>query len=155
MKIKSILNEKFKKEFVLSLVFIGTASIFLLLVFLVRISNFFAYIIAALFWASVVVSQTYFWKSNAQRKRLESAINTERVLRRKLPGVILFFKNKEAIFIDVVLLISAVFALILRVFNINISWLIMLSVFLLFISFNMHCILNGINYEYYRNLTKK
>lgn len=69
-------------------------------------------------------------------------------------GLIHFFQNKEAIIMDISMLLSAVFFIIVKIFNVNIFLLyIFFSIFIF--TFGMHCMLNGKNYKYIKYISER
>lgn len=117
------------------------------------ISKVMVYVVACMFWIGIIGEFVLFNKANSLRKILE------RKSRRKNAtissnigiGVLSFFRNREAKICDVILFISAALFAFLSVFKIDIEWLIVISTELLFLSFNLHCFLNGKNYGYIKS----
>ena len=154
MKNKSILPEKFKRNFFLSLLFIAIATTSLLFIPIAKLSNSILYIIAALFWLSVIAGQIFFWMCNTERKKMEQKSNKKRKQKKEPPGIVVFFRNKESFIADIVLFTSILLTTILNILRIDISWLIIISISVLFLSFNLHCILNGKNYKCIKDYEK-
>lgn len=113
-----------------------------------------AYIIAVLFWATIIALVILTVKITKYRNYLQERGYRIRGIRHSPIGVFSFFKNKEAAVIDIVLFISAVSVGIISWTHISLSLVILFSISLLFFSFNMHCILNGRNYRYYKAFIK-
>lgn len=131
----------------LSVLFIITASFSLFCIPLIDTETSAVYIIASAFWLSVILQQVFFWKSSIARKKINSKtpINHQK----NMPiGIVAFFRNKEAAAADCTMIVAFITTLLLIAFEINIEWLIITSVVLLFASFNLHCIFNGRNYRY-------
>ena len=107
-----------------------------------------AYILAALFWICIVIEGVFVHMATQERKWMERKRFRSRTLKYSQPGVISFFKNCEASIADVVLFTSATLVVVLAWTQIKTVWMIMTGISILFLSFNLHCILNGKNYRY-------
>ncbi len=118
----------------------------------------FGYVMSALFWLSLAAqcAVTVLWrnlragmiKKGARSKKLENAEI----------GVISFLKNREAVITDAILFASALYFASVVIFRAQSGWMIISSLCLVFLSFSLHCILNGRNYRYYKvyfNLLKE
>lgn len=110
-----------------------------------------AYSIALLFWVSLLAEIIITRICTRERKRLEHEEYYSRRLRYASFGLISFFKNREGSIADIVLFLSAIYIAIILWCHMQTGWMILLGVDLFFLSFNMHCILNGRNYRYYKN----
>lgn len=159
MRIK-YLSDNLRKEFYISLVSLGVSALSLLFIPLVNLNGsgatkFFAYVIGAVFWIGLIIEQIFIWKINSNRHLLENRIrrNGGRTLKGKI-GVVSFFRNKEAFIADIVLFVSAIAVAVISIFKIKVEWLLIICVVILFVSFNLHCILNGINYSYIKSYKK-
>lgn len=159
MKIKGFFND-FKVNFYISIsaLIIATVSLFFIPMVNINgigVSRVFAYVIGALFWLSVIAEQIFFWRANLFRHKLEMQMqkNGGKIIKRRI-GIISFFKNKEAVIVDIILFMSVIAVAIILILNIMSDWLIILCLAILFISFNLHCILNGINYMYIKSNKK-
>ncbi len=109
----------------------------------------FSFIIAALFWGSIVAEIIMVVLTSKERRYMEKQKYRSRVLGRSRPGALNFFKNRESVIADVILIISIVAIVVLVWKNINNPpWLITGSVAALLLSINLHCIFNGKNYRY-------
>jgi hypothetical protein len=138
----------------LTIVCVGAAFISLLLIPAIKLQKAMMYMIAAVFWISVILEQVFFWKCNSDRKQMERKTWPKRRQKNAPIGIAAFFKNPEAIVADAVLFISAISTTLIAAFRVQISWLIIMSISLLFLSFNMHCILNGRNYRCMKSYEK-
>ena len=110
-----------------------------------------AYILAAVFWISIVAECILVHLTTQERRWIERRGFRDRHLKHSRPGVISFLKSIEATLVDVVLFISAVLVVILAWTQVKTEWMIMASISVLFLSFNLHCILNGKNYRYLKS----
>ncbi len=107
-----------------------------------------AYILAALFWICIAIEGIFVHLSTQERRWMERKGFRNRVLKHSPPGVISFFKSLEATVVDVILFISALLVVVLVWTQAKTGWMIMAGMSVLFLSFNLHCILNGKNYRY-------
>ena len=111
-----------------------------------------AYIIAAAFWISIVMECVFSHLSTYERKYVERKEYRNRTLKHSQPGVISFFKNLEATIVDIILFLSAIIVVIIAWLQVKTGWMIITCTSVLFLSFNLHCILNGKNYRYIKAL---
>lgn len=114
-----------------------------------------AYILAAMFWISVVTEVFLVELSTYERRWIERRGYRSNELRYSKLGVISFFKNPEAVVADIVLFISVIVVWIAAWLQIETEWVIIAGVSVLVLSFNLHCILNGKNYRYIKNMKKE
>ena len=116
-----------------------------------------AYILAAFFWICIAIEGIFVHLSTQERRWMERRGFRNRALKHSPPGVISFFKNLEAMVVDIILFISAILVVILVWTQVKTGWMIMAGISILFLSFNLHCILNGKNYRYLKayRLNKK
>ncbi len=117
------------------------------------ISKSMMYIIAAVFWLGIICEVVLFLKANSLRRAIEqrNKRNNVEISSNTGFGFISFFRNREAIICDILLFVSVILFAVLTIFKIDIQWLIIISVVLLFLSFNMHCFINGKNYKYIKS----
>ena len=105
------------------------------------------------FWIGLALEQFCIWKANALRKQILIA----RTNRRNNYGIglISFMKTELGFFCDLCLAISVIVYLILCIgkWGLNITQYIFL--FLIVLSFRLHCIANGKNYRYKKFLAKR
>ncbi len=152
------LFRKHKLLFVLSMIFTGLSSIAIALISLCVMyprNQALAYSIAGLFWVNLLVSQILFWSANVLRHRIEEQIKKEgRRPRKARIGVVSFFQNKESMLCDIALFAMILLLLLLFVFKVKTEWLLLLCIAIIFMLFNLHSLLNGINYLYIKNIKK-
>ena len=142
---------------------IGMASLQFVLLLLIPYSNIvgtkkqqtMAYIIAFLFWASIICEIVFVCLAGNERKRLDRKLHKGKEINQSLSGIFSFFKNREAIVADVTLFLSVVLLGVIIWTNVKISWIIIGVVSVLALSFNLHCILNGKNYRYLKEIKNK
>lgn len=109
-----------------------------------------AYLVGVLFWVGLIVGIVLLLVINKHRKADESFR-----VKKKLPGIISFFSNQYAIVADVVTAISLIFLLVFLFvpwFNQGVT-VALIAIFLF--AFNMHCVLNGMNFKYIQYLIKR
>lgn len=114
-----------------------------------------AYIIAFLFWSSIVFEVILARWADHERRKLERRLYRSREIKQSLSGVFSFLKNTEALVTDVVLFISVIFLGIIIWMHIKTSWIIISIVSILILSFSLHCILNGRNYNFLKEYKNK
>lgn len=114
------------------------------------IQKVFAYVVPIIFWGSVLSEGICLLKINSLRKQimLLRAFKEKKAFQKRI-GLISFFKNKEALIIDVVLFVSAVAEAIFSILQLRSEWLHIVCISIIFMSLNLHGILNGINYSYF------
>lgn len=110
------------------------------------------YIIAFLFWASIVFEVLLACWSDRERRKLERHLYRSKEIKQSLSGVFSFFKNKEAMVTDIVLFISVLSLGIIIWMHVKTSWIIISVVSILIFSFSLHSVLNGRNYRYLKEL---
>ncbi len=143
--------QKPKLYFYISTMFVVVAAVMLVLIQFVEVDGtkfqmVFPMVIAAVFWLSVICSQVFMCLVNISRKKAK--YNDDSKI-----GLISFFKNKEAMVADIALMVFAVEVVLLFIFKVNSGFIVTVSVALLFLSFFMHCYLNGKNYRYIKTKT--
>ncbi len=151
------MKKKIKKYFCLSIIFYAISSVTICCIPLIEVNTMglekkFSYILGALFWIGLIIGQVMFWISDFTRKNTEEKSESVSFLEW---GALSFFRNNESKIADVILIVSVILILILIVFKISNTWLIVLSLAILFMSFNLHCMLNGVNYSYIKNNHKE
>jgi len=140
---------KFKTFFRLSIACIWIETVALLSIqFLSHIKNetvnqFVSYVIAGVFWLSMITEQVLFWNANARRKHLKRT-SSYRI------GLISFWKTPGGKIADVLMAVSSVMILMLIVLKMSTGWCILASISILFLSFQLHCFYNGRNYRFLR-----
>ncbi len=104
-------------------------------------------ILPVVFWGGFAMELIFFGISNAIGKKLRKQILHGKRLRKAPLGIAAFGSNKEARICDIILCAAAVLMVGLLLGRVRTAWLVTLSVALLFLSFNLHCILNGRHYR--------
>lgn len=153
--------KKFRLYFELSVAFSFLPTISIFCIPLINMNSnvnerLMTFLIGAVFWGGIIIQQFFFWKSNLWRISIE-----KRLLRhhcqtyRNAPiGIISFFKNTEATVVDITLFAFALSVALLALLRFKVTWVIIGCVALLFLSFNLHCFLNGKNYRYIKSYSK-
>ncbi len=135
----------------LTLVFIalGVATTALLLIPLFEKPDFANYILAGVFWLSLLGEMVLFKICTIERIKYEQKDGIKH--RQKLPiGFITFTSNVEATIADIGLMLSALSLAIVAIFKLRSDGFTLLIIILLFLLMNLHCILNSRNYRYYK-----
>ncbi len=106
-----------------------------------------------IFWIGLFVEQLCIWRANRWRKAEKARLPGYCV--RGLPGVCSFFKTKVGSVADITCILSVIGYLVLAIghWGVNIAQYIFL--FLIVLSFRVHCIANGKNYRYKLYLQKR
>lgn len=112
-----------------------------------------AYIMAAAFWLCVILELRMVRMCNSERRRLERRKVRSRMLTQAGPGVISFMKTREGLVADVIMFASLIAVIAIAWTQVKSQWLILSCVSVLYLSFNMHCLLNGKNYRYIKLLS--
>ncbi len=112
--------------------------------------------VGALFWIGIVCGIVLLVLTVRCRKNIEGVLRTHKrsTLTKARPGVISFFQNPPAIAADVLMVLSAIALVLVLVFKVRQEWAVIASLEGLFLSFVLHCILNGINYKYIKAYKK-
>lgn len=106
-----------------------------------------------IFWLGLIGEQFFIWKSNSIRKSIEKSSEFRKI--KSGIGVISFARTEAGLIADVVLAISFIVLLILMIFSIGENVLQYIFIFLLVLSFRLHCIFNGQNFRYKKILKKE
>lgn len=106
-----------------------------------------------IFWLGLIGEQFFIWKSNSIRKSIEKS---EEFRKHKSGiGIVSFARTEAGLIADVIFTISFITLLILIICSIGESNLQYIFIFLLVLSFRLHCILNGENFRYKKYLEKR
>lgn len=98
------------------------------------------------FWIGLLAEQFFFWKSNSIRKDILKS-GKFRKLKSNI-GLISMLQNEYGAVADIVFVISLVVLLVLMIIGIGEKTAQYVLIFLLVLSFRLHCILNGKNFKY-------
>lgn len=109
-----------------------------------------AYALPFIFWGCMCWGyKILLFDINKIRRKAQGEIKKKNYIH--LPGIICFFSNKYAKIADITMIVSFVVSLILYNINILNGILFVITVPIFLFSIQMHCILNGVNYEYITN----
>lgn len=106
-----------------------------------------------IFWLGLIAEQILIWKSNAVRKEIENIGKTRKF--RGGPGIINIWKNRYGAIADIVCLVSLLLLVLFLIIGIGEKTIQYILIFLLVLSFRLHCILNGQNFRYKKYLEKR
>lgn len=156
-----MLLKSFKNKYFTAIIFSLISSVAIATIPLVEtydplFKGWMTYMIGALFWLGVILEQVFLWMANADRKSIERRLrrmNTHTYSSSPV-GVLTFFQCREAVVTDIALFVFAITVTLLSVFKCRESWIIILCISFLFLSFNLHCFLNGKNYKYIKSYSK-
>ena len=112
-----------------------------------------AYIMAATFWLCVILELWMTRMCSSERKWLERRKVRSRTLTQAYPGIISFIKTREGLIADVIMFVSLIAVIVIAWIQVGSQWVILSCVSVLYLSFNMHCLLNGKNYRYIKLLS--
>ena len=114
------------------------------------------YTVGALFWAGILCGIVFLILTGEQRKQIETVLREKGgQTPEKAPlGVISFFRNRAALIVDIIFFLAVIAFVLLFVFQIHNAWAVIAALEILFLSFVMHCFLNGINYKYIKAYNK-
>ena len=108
--------------------------------------------ISLLFWLGLIGEQVCFWLANSKLKIIVPLIKNS--YKPKL-GLISPFATKEGAIFDIVFVASFIAFLVLSIFDIGKDDIQFAFLFLLVLSFRLHCILNGKNFWYSNLLSRR
>lgn len=113
-----------------------------------------SYIIGVLLWLSPICEIVFLIMASSKRKYIESKMKTKLLQDKCRPGIAVFFSSREALFCDVVFIISAIATIIIIAARISRSYVVFPVLAVLYLSFNAHCFLNGKNYRFLKAYNK-
>lgn len=112
-----------------------------------------AYIMATAFWLCIILELLMIWKCSTNRKCIENYRKNQGIaLPQSKPDVVSFTKTREGRVADIVMFASLITVIVIVWAQVKLQWLILGSVSVLYLSFNLHCLLNGKNYRYIKLL---
>ena len=130
---------------------ISVFSIYLIDDFDESLYGLYSIIIGLLFWISVLFEIVFSLLAFNCSKKMDKKYS----IGEKTVGVISFFKTKSGTVSDILLILSLVMLMLLFVFGITKISLVISVLTVLYISFNLHCIFNGINYRVLLKMEEK
>lgn len=116
------------------------------------LERFFAFFIGALFWAGLIGGALLVFFLNRERKR---KTNLPKNRKKRRIGAFCFLSNKKALVADAAMVLFFILTLTLGFIPYvgNVLAMVMLSCFLFAVY--MHCMLNGVNYQYIQSVKKE
>lgn len=155
----AFLKTRIKVYFLISVVAAVVSSLQILCIPFVDLDGTFfqriaAYILATAFWLSLILELCMIRMCSSERKWLEHKKIRFRVLLQAHQGVISFAKTIPGTVADVVMFLSLIAVTIAVWTKIQSQWLVLDLVTALYLSFHLHCLMNGKNYRYIKLLSK-
>ena len=110
-----------------------------------NIKQLVSYLIGGVFWLSMLIKIFLIILMGKLRKKsgLHEKINSVQLH----IGLVSFFKTKEGIVSDVILGISLLLTMFLVILKVNYQILVMMTISILYLSFDLHCFFNGTNFR--------
>lgn len=105
------------------------------------------------FWFALIAEQVFIWRANSLRKYFEATGKKRRI--RMNPGIVSILQTEAGAIADIVFAVSLVVFVILMATGIGEKAIQYIFIFLLVLSFRLHCILNGKNFRYKKFLAKR
>lgn len=111
------------------------------------------FVFPIVFWIGLIAEQFFIWKANSIRKQIEASVGKRRIHMK--PGIISFLQTEAGAITDIVMAISFIVLVILMALGTGEKAIQYIFIFLLVLSFRLHCILNGKNFRYKKFLAKR
>lgn len=105
------------------------------------------------FWVGLGFEEFFIWKADSLRKEIEYYEDYRKI--RGKPGVLSISKTKSGAIADLLLLASLLFFVLFIFTGFGEKVIQNILIFLLVLSFRLHCILNGKNFRYKKYLEKR
>lgn len=105
------------------------------------------------FWVGLGFEQFFIRKADLLRKEIETSEDYRKI--RGKPGVLSISKTRSGAIADLLLLASLLFLILFLLTGFGEKVIQYILVFLLVLSFRLHCILNGKNFRYKKYLAKR
>lgn len=105
------------------------------------------------FWLCTVFELVFIFTANSIRKELEK-YPENRKFKRSI-GLVNFFSNKIAAKVDMIFILLLLVFFIMSIFGLGENIVQYVVLFILILTFRVHCTLNGKNYRYKRYLRKR
>lgn len=117
------------------------------------------FVLAGIFWVSLLAELLLLVLGNRERKNLnQSSRHMKQIGRFRQIGAFCFFQNREAAIVDVLLPIMVVLAISAGLYSPENQWLITAGITAAYVLLHLHCILNGMLYKtikYHQTATQK
>jgi hypothetical protein len=104
-----------------------------------------AYMIGAVFWGGVIVGGCLFSTLNRMRKKTQWGWLLPKSQKTRI-GAFTFFRNRAAVITDIICGLSFIASIVLMM--IDVGWITFTIISVFVFTFQMHCILNGENFNY-------
>ena len=131
-----------------------SAAAILLCIWAVRTeAEIFLYLIPTIFWLALILEQVFIWKANSILKKIVEKEKIRKIQAK--PGIIAPFQTKLGVIADISFIVSLVVFTVLVILNWGNDWLQFVCLFLIVLSFRVHCIANGKNYYYKMHVLSK
>lgn len=140
--------KKCMRLFWTALAALGLSSISLFLIPLIEGNKPIQYALAACFWLFLLTELILLGIGNQVRKKIEQFsphMKCQRGAGRI--GLLCFAQNREAIVFDILFVISILYIVTISLLRVDSVWLILIGILATYVSFHLHCILNGILYK--------
>ena len=149
------LLRKYRNSLMLSVIFsvVSTLAIFVAIPnYKENIELLFKIFASLFFWLGTLFEILTIIKTTHLRKMAEKRYQ---VFAKGLPGIVSFFKTPYGKITDIVFVVSTILYIVLELITQNGILLKFILIFLMFLSFRLHCIANGKNYRYLIFCNKK
>ena len=118
-------------------------------------SNIPVIIVGSAFWAGLLFGLVFLVLMLLKYKRWHKQEHGDEIPKRKIPGVLRFFKNMYASIADGVFLASVISFIALMFTKYNNAYVIYVLLFLMIVSFGLHGVLNGNIYNEIKRKNKR
>lgn len=134
--------------FRLALIALGISALSLFAIPLAKEQKAVQFTLAGVFWVSFLAELILLAIGNGVRKKIEQ-ISPHMKQKREFGkiGLFCFLQNKEAAVVDILLLVSIIYLAFVSLLRADSTWLVLIGIIASFMSFHLHCILNGILYK--------
>ena len=109
------------------------------------------FVTSLVFWVGLFGEQAFIWGANAILRRIKK---TNKARFEPKVGIIAPFTTLEGMIADIVFIWALIVGVIVYLLNVS-QYVQFIMLFLLVLSFRLHCILNGKNYWYSKLLSRR
>lgn len=146
---------KVKLAFVTSIIFLlFMSSIFLIIPFAVNSNdsnNTKTLVLGILFWVSALIGYISIIIASKFQKQCINEKNKKHIRKNKRVGLITFFSNVPAKISDIIFIFSFILFVIINLTDLRFAYFAYIILFILVLSFNMHCLFNGRIYKFIKH----
>lgn len=143
------------KSIILAIIFSVLSSVMLLAIIFTenetKIAAFLKIFSPTMFWIMLLGEQFFIWRANGMRKKIQKA----RYKSVALPGIVAFMQTGAGTVADIFCGVSIILFVITSLCDIGSNTTQYLLIFLIILTFRLHCILNGKNFRYKLYLSRK